>query len=136
MPAPTVLTAVKARVAANWTHAPVFDLNDEEEAPADGSPYLVILYPVSDSEQMSIGSPGNNLHRESGVIRFLLYSGRGEGIDTAVQWAWELANLFRQQVFSGVRTLSPASPTIDDRNDVGNYYVFPVTVPYQFDFFG
>lgn len=136
MPAPDVVTAVKARVAANWTHAPVFDLNEEEEAPGDGSAYLLILYPISDSEQMSIGDPGNNLHRESGVIRFLLYYGRGQGIETAMQWAWDLASLFRQKIFDGVRTLSPASPTIDDRNDVGNYYVFPVTVPYQYDFFG
>jgi hypothetical protein len=140
MPAPAVHTAVKNRLETLWvpSHESILiDVNEQEDQPSDASAFVLITYPiVNPGSQMSIGSPGSNLFRETGVIAFDIHRPRGEGADTGRQWAWDLAAVFRAKEFDSMRTWDPSSPTEDDRSDIGAYWVFRVTVPYWFDFFG
>ncbi|WP_244472262.1 phage tail terminator-like protein [Methylobacterium sp. Leaf108] len=132
-----MITAVAARLANNWTRCPVRGPNEADgRTPAAGTAFLVHQYPISISNQISIGSPGANVYREEGAIRLVLNVGRSKGAATASLWADELAALFRGRVFDGVRTYAPSSPAIDDRNDEGPYFTLSVTVPYEHDTLG
>jgi hypothetical protein len=53
-----------------------------------------------------------------------------------MQWADELADLFRDRNVSGVKFRQPTSPFIDDSNDEGNYYSLSIVVDYTFDYRG
>lgn len=136
MASKAVVDAVEARLAANWSACPVYGLNSEAETPADGSPFLVVQYPVARSEQMSVGSPGANLWREEGAIRIVIHAQRGEGAADGLTWADELAALFRGKIFDGVTAWAPSPPVIDANNESGNYFALAIAIPYQFDLIG
>ena len=126
-----VVEAVRDRLGAEWSHCPVIEMNRQGEAPEDGSAFLMVQYPVTTQRRLSVGTP---YYREEGGIRFVLNMQRGEGVDTALQWAGELADLFRYVTFDEVHGREASSPNLDDSNDMGNYFVVTVVVEYYFDF--
>lgn len=136
MASAAVVTAVEARLAANFTRCPVVSLNLLGTAPDDGSPFLTVQYPVANGQQQSIGSPGANVWREDGAFRLILNIRRAQGVTEGMQWADELAALFRGKQFGGMSTWAPTSPVLDDSNDNGNYWVLSFVVPYYADILG
>ncbi len=136
MPGKAVVDAVEARLAAGWNACPVFGLNQQAEPPADGSPFLRVDYPLANSEQISIGAPGENVFREEGVFRVVIHQERGAGSATALIWSDQIAALFRGKTFDGVVTFAPEPSPLDDDNENGLYYTVAVAVPYQFDLLG
>lgn len=139
MPLAGVVAAVEARLADFWTHCPVYGFGvDTSDTPSDASAFLEVQYPISSSNQITIGAPGNNMFREAGAFRLVLSVPRDvNGRATALTWADELAALFRGRHFgaagslAGITTFSPSSPAIDDDTDHGNYLVLAIAVPYQ-----
>lgn len=137
-----VIDAVSARLGSPWVSADSTSLqvlgpNDLSQVPTDGTPFLTIQYPLSiPADQKSIGSPGNNLWRESGAIRFVISSTANQGVQQANNWCGEIATLFRGKQFDGVNTWGPSSPLMDNSNSNGNYFLLTFAVPYYFDFFG
>lgn len=134
------IDAIVSRLKDGWTHGsecPINDdLNDGSDAPADGSAFVSMDYPVSNAAQKSIGAPGENVFREEGVARVLIHVPAGSGIATPLQWADEVVALFRAKTFDGVQTFAPNVATMDASNDVGSYFVVAVAIPYQFDTLG
>lgn len=129
---PDLVTAVEARLEAEWTLCPIISINDAEATlPENGLPWVALQYPVADTRRAAVNQ---RVYLEEGVIRFVLHMERGEGIARPLQWANQLAGLFRDRQFDGVRTKVPASPFVDDTNDTGNYFVVSVVVPYTFEF--
>lgn len=133
MASSVVVAAVKARVLANWTRAPLIDFNVQGYTPPDGSAFLVVQYPIANNEQITIGTPGSQLWRETGMIRFVLSLRRTVGLTEGLGWMDELISVFRGQKFSSVNTWAPSSPHLDDSNDLGNYWILASVVPYYFD---
>lgn len=133
MPAAAVQSAIAARLAGSWTTTPIRDLNVMGEAPDDGSPFVEVQYPVANENQITVGSPGANVFRESGAFRIILFVRRGVGVQEGLGWMDTLRALFRGQNFSGVTTYAPSPPALDDRNDDGNYWILSTSVPYYFD---
>jgi hypothetical protein len=131
-----VVAAIKARVEANWTTLPLFGPNQRMGRPADASSFVDMEFPVSNSEQITVGAPGANVHREEGVFRLLIAAKRNTGVDQVLTWADELSALFRAKTFAGMQTFSPSPPTLDESNDNGAYFVVAIAVPYEFDIFG
>lgn len=132
-----VQAAVDARVTTYWTATPVTARNDRAaDTPLDASAFLSVQFPLSDAGQVSVGSPGAQLFRESGAIRFVLTIPRGDG-DT--YWRTQLEALlahFRATKFAGVQTFAPTNPTDDDRGGEGNFYLLTAVVPYTADTLG
>lgn len=128
-----VVDAVAARLAASFSSCPVIEQNSTADGPADGGPFVLVQYPVAQSEQRSIGAPGANVWREMGAIRFVIHTPRGSGLAPALTIAGELAALFRGARFDGVRTYAPTSPTTDDENDQASMFLASLSVPYDFD---
>lgn len=131
-----VVGAVRDRIAANWTDAPLYDENSEGSTPEDGSPFIQLQFPFSDNNRISFGNPGNNTYREEGAFRILIHVPRGSGGDEGREWAGELAALFLGKHFDGVETFAPDSASSDDANENGQYFTYAVVVPYRFDYLG
>lgn len=136
MASATVVTAVEARLASVWAHGdcPVVTDPLAVDAPADASSFLKVQYPVAIEESMSVGSPGANVQRESGTIRFVIHARRtAAGIVTGRSYMDELRGLFRWKDFGGIRTQSASPPVEDNDSDAGNYFVLAAIVGYEYD---
>lgn len=122
--------AVEARLRANWTASAIFAENDEASAPGDGSSFVTLQFPFSETRRWSMGT---RLHREEGRFRVVISIPTGTGKATVRDWGDQLAALFRDAKFGGVQCKSPGSPaTIDDGE--GGYHVAAFTVPFTFNF--
>lgn len=136
MASEAVVNAVEGRLVANWTRCPINGLVHKSERTDESASFLQVQYPVANEDQISVGAPGANIWREEGAFRLVLLMNRDEERSTMLQWADELRALFRGKHFDGVETFAPSPPTIDDRNDEGNFFVLSIAVPYQFDRIG
>jgi hypothetical protein len=126
-----VMSAVRTRMGAEWTHTPVKFPNGEGQAPEDGSSYVLVQYPASTTTTPDIAT---HQAREVGGIRFVIHTPAGSGTNEANFYASELRRIFRYETFEGVKTEEPSSPFYDDSNDVGPYSLATVVVPYSFDY--
>ena len=131
-----VVDAVEARLSASFSKCPVYGVNKQGETPDNGGPFVQVSYPVANGEQLTVGVPGANSYRETGAFRLEVNARRGKGVADGLAWADELAALFRGREFGGVQTFAPSSPSIDDRNDAGNYFKLSIAIPYQADILG
>jgi len=132
----SVVNAVAARVAANFTHCPIIGENSNQDVPADGSAFLQLQFPFSTTEWVEVEGPDGSIFREEGAFRFVLAVPRYDAAATATgrQWLEELAQLFTGVAFDGVQTFAPDSPVADDNNDDASYYRLSMAVAYQFHF--
>lgn len=130
-----VVDAVSARLAANWTQTAIIDDDSSGQGTGDGSPYVTIEYPVSREEQITVGSPGNNVFRESGAFRLVLVSQIGTGLSQPLAWIDQLRAIFRGKQFNGVTTYAPSPAAVDNSNYVGGKFVVSSSVPYYADLF-
>lgn len=130
-----VVDAVAARLSANWTATAIVLDDTADQGPGDGSPYITVQYPTSQENQITIGAPGSNVFRETGVLRIVLSSSTGTGIDQPLIWIDQLRAIFRGKQFSGVTTFAPSPGVENNSNYVAGRFVMSFAVPYQFDLF-
>lgn len=121
-----------ARLDSLWTISPVIGLNDVMEPPAGVDAFLVVQYPVVNSDKPSLG----RRYFEDGAARLVLNVKAGLDLATGLGWADTLAALFRTQKFDGVETFAPSAPVINDSNDDGNWFELSLIVPYRYQFNG
>lgn len=130
-----VVDAVAALLVANWTATAIVDDDTTGQGTGDGSPYVTVEYPVSVENQITIGSPGNNVFRESGAFRIVLISQTGTGISQPLAWIDQLRAIFRGKQFGGVTTYAPSPGVVDNSNYVAGKFVISCSVPYYCDLF-
>lgn len=135
MAAQVVKDAFAGRLVQGVTDLPMPATNTSE-APKDGSAYMVLQFPVTNSEPITVGAPGENIYRDTGVARVVINVPSGSGLAQAGAWADQICNLFRGATFEGVRCYAPSAGPEDDRNDNGVYYQQSVVIPYEFDHYG
>lgn len=129
-----VMQDVEARLAANWAYTPIVTPNTGGGAPADNTAFLVLTYPVSTEEPISIGAPGANFHREEGAFHICLQIPIGTSINTPIAWGDRISALmavFRYVKFGVVETIGFEGPNIDDESDQGGYFELSFAVGYQ-----
>jgi hypothetical protein len=135
MASAAVVTAVEARLVANWTDTPIISPNITGDTPADGSPFLTLQFPVATEVHVGMADVGNRTFREEGTIRFVLTIARVLGQGVILKYCGDLAALFRAVQFDGVSTFAASPPVLTNENDQGNYWVMSVSVPYYFYIF-
>jgi hypothetical protein len=131
---PDAVAAIEERLEANWTATPVVGVNTVGTPPSDGSAYVMVDYPFSNTRRMSTG---DRIYREEGGFRLVLHAERGIGLAGGLAQSEQLAAIFRDQKFgTGLRvnTLEPDSPIVDDRNDEGVYYLVVTVCRFTFDY--
>lgn len=130
-----VVTAVMTVVEDpdTWDHAniPIKKINDNEELPMEGGPFVMFQFPVSRTTRISLGE---RHYEEIGTLRIVLSVPRGRGLDVVSTQGDQLASLFRDVEYGGVRFRVPESPIMDDTNDEGSYFVAIIIVPYSYQF--
>lgn len=129
------IAAVEARIATYWAGTYV-GFNTTGETPSDGSAFLTIQFPLANAEQISIGTPGAQLFREEGGIRFVYATPRGQGVSYYQGLLETLLGHFRATKFSGVQTFAPSTPVLDNAADNGKYWLLTAAVPYTADTLG
>jgi len=131
-----VVDAVKERLADAALGVAIYGPNERYRPPTDGAVFIRHDYPVTNSEQLTIGAPGHNVWRDEGVFRLIVHAERGAGVDAGLALADQLADLFRGKEFGGVQTFAPSPAATDDDSENGNYFILAIAVPYQFDLIG
>ena len=136
-----VMDAVETRLDLGFSDidaCPRHEQNIGGATPGDSTPFLVIEYPVSRSQQMSVGAPGQNVWREEGAFRVVVAVPAGTGTRQAMVWLDEIAALYRGLTFDGVTCWGPSSPTPcdEDDNEDGAYFKMSIAVPYWADIVG
>lgn len=134
------IEAVEARLKAAWAATlwaatPVVGVLNPEARPADGGAHLLVQYPITNAEQISLGAPGANVWRDVGVFSVLVHQPKAK-FRLAIEQADAVAAIFRGQWFDGVQCWAPSGAEIDDRNDKALFFVMSVAVPYQADLVG
>jgi len=114
---------------------PVLNLNDSaDKRPTNGAPFIVLEYPVSNEQWLTVGAPGANIFKEIGGFRIILSEKRTVGMARAYGWIDELRTLFRGITFlSGALQCFESPPSvINNDSDLGNYFEFSFVVPYRY----
>lgn len=122
-----VRDAVAARLAANFTLAPILIVNQDMLAPVDESPWVRLEFPVSTNELASVKGDC----RETGSFRVVVATEVLSGIDKSLTWCEAISSIFRRQYFSGVFCYAP---TIREGRDEGAYFIASVIVPYRYEY--
>lgn len=121
---------------ADWSTVAVRPANDGFDPPDDLAPFIVLQFPASSEEPVSLGAPGTNVHRERGGARFVLMIPVGQG---ETDWRPRVEALrahFRSTAFGGVVTYGASPPAIGDASDHGSYWAMAWVVSYRFDLHG
>ncbi|MCP1200056.1 phage tail terminator-like protein [Notoacmeibacter sp. MSK16QG-6] len=126
--------AFETRLAGGWSHGAIIPENADSMTPSDGAAFLYVHFPVARSEQLTFGTPGQNVFREEGACRMVIHVAQNSGLDAARQWASELIDLFAGAAFDGVVCRAIDGPATDNSNENGVYYQLAVAVAYEFDF--
>jgi hypothetical protein len=126
---PSVVEATEDRMQAMWTHTEWRGVNNNAAPPADGSPYVLVQFPASRNSTMSVDT---RQEAEEGGIRFVVHVPAGMGKSEANTLVRHLRTIFRRAKFGGVETGPMSSPTYDDANDVGPFFLASVVFPYVF----
>ena len=127
----TVEEAVESRLRTLWTTCPIYTENLEAETPSDGSPFLLLQFPVSQVARWPINQ---RRYREEGGFRIVINLPTGTGMDTMREWGEQLRLMFLDVSFSGVNCRVPTDPFTDDRSAEGNYFMGALVVPFDFSF--
>jgi hypothetical protein len=121
--------AVEARLRAG-TALPVFVENVIAEAPADGSAFLILQFPVASVERWPVNQ---RVYRETGAFRIVAHVPTGTGTDQIRDLGEQLAAIFCDQTFDGVNCRVPGPPFIDDSVE-GPLIWASIVFPYDFTF--
>lgn len=131
MASKAVIDAVAARMGVTWNGIVVIGPNETDRPPRDGAPFIMLQFPVSNTERLPVT---RRLYREEGGFRVVLHTARGVGLADHLTQLDALAELFRDRRFDGLETRVPSAPYIDDED--GNYVIGAIAVPYVHQFEG
>lgn len=95
------LEAARERFSDNWTTTAILYQNEDIQRPKDGEgrplPFVYLEIIGGNDEQMSIGSPGENTFRRTGLIFAHVFVPVGSGDLRSAGWCHQIGNIFRGQ---------------------------------------
>lgn len=134
MPSAAVEEVFRTRLEANWDTADgvILGSNGVTKAPADGSPFVIIQYPVAQNTRPMLTTK----RFEEGAARIIYNAEVGSGLEDPLALADAIAAAFRgdRLIVSHVEIFEPSPPMINDDNEDGNYCEFAVIIPYRYQF--
>lgn len=115
-----------AETQVEWPNAPVLQ-------PPDTDPWVRFLIHDMEASQVSMGDPGNNVHRHEGAVVIMIFTPAGAGDQRALELADRAAAIFRgwQAPGTGLRFLRP--PFVRRVGQEQKWYHINVFVPFERD---
>ncbi len=135
------VAAIRAYIAANWTHCAIAEPNGSANQPADLTPFLTVRFPMAKETQMSTGDAGNNVFLLEGGFVVTLSIPLGTPLDdAAAPWRTRLDTLrgllrLRTDI-SGVITYETDGVLEDEGEEGGAYYEMSFAVEYSSEIHG
>lgn len=138
------LAAIEARLAASWTTTRILYPNADPDQPwppvRDNGSLAPWVYAEIDCDDVVayVGTPGNRVHIDEGVIRLTVFVPKGEGRDDARSYAVSLGEIFRDQQFYAdeagvcVRSLTPRIDGGIAQSDDGSWFTMTVSIDFEF----
>jgi hypothetical protein len=141
------VTAIKERMATNWTTTPVQYQNDlppqQPWPPVDattgiGVPWVYFEVIGNGSELRGVGTPGDQVWTYRGLIAAHVFVPVGTGTDLAQQYAVAIGEIFRAKGFYSdgqgriVRTWSPSVEGGASDADQGNWFNVVCRIPFEY----
>jgi hypothetical protein len=137
MPSAVVESAFRMRLEANWNIADgvILGSNEVFQAPSDGSPFVIIQYPVAQNIRPYLKTK----RFEEGAARIIYNAKKNAGLPGPLAKADAIATAFRGDRLkigssSNVEVFEPSPTIINDDNEEGNYFELAVIVPYRYQF--
>jgi hypothetical protein len=124
---------VETYLRDHWTSAPIFPENTEGDTPSDGSPFVVLQFPMLNTERVTLSDP---CYSETGTVHISINVARGDGTATIRQFGAEIAALLRDKKFGQLTYGVPSEPFTDDTSEEGVYFKGSMYVPFSYYFRG
>jgi len=121
--------AIELHVVNNFTSAELIFENMRSPAPELFDEWVRCSVQFGDSFRSALGTPGQ--YRHPGVVFLQVFIKEGIGINRGVVLADELANLFRDQVVSGINFWVPRVIKVPTANE--GWFQVQVMIPFYFD---
>lgn len=140
MASSTVVASLTARAKAAWASIhPAGDCIEPNTLAADPDPMqvsLIITFPVATEEQKSIGAPGANVWRETGVMRLVVQVPAGQALDPWLGYLDTLRATFRGTEQDGVTCFEASPAAIDAGADGETSFFLSTAIAYRHDIIG
>lgn len=132
-----VVQKVRERLTANWATTPIVSdtwlVDDDEKPPADASYWVALDFPGAVEEKITVGSPGSDIFRESGVFQVHVFGPAGGGDVLLRTYAETIRGIFRAQTFESIRCYGADPPLIGLGHEDGRWLRATVAVEYEHD---
>lgn len=130
MASKTTEDTIEAFLRTQWPHSaecPIQTENLGGETPENGGGFLVLEFPVAQTERLSTGS---RKYREWGGFRIQINVERGSGADLMRTYGDEIAAMFRDVQIGPVHCTNVTTPGYDIDNDQGTVMSKSVVVEF------
>lgn len=125
--------AIRSRFSSEWgSTTPIQWPNTSFEVP-DGAAWVRLVIADTDADQVSMGDPGNNLHRHPGLVTVMIFTPVGEGDGESVALSDSAAAVFRGWEHSSSGVLFQRPPFRRVISADGPTYHANVICPFHWD---
>lgn len=120
-------------VYAGGTNHPVAYPNAEFKTQPVDDVWLRFVMQDAGANQISMGDPGNNFHRHTGLLTFMIFTPLNQGDAEALQVADEVAAIFRGWQDPTTRVFFRQPPFVRRIGADGKWYQVNLLCPFERD---
>jgi hypothetical protein len=128
---------MRDRLDSNFTTIPITHGNDDFDPAANGqNGWVFTKIGLLAEGSVSIGAPGEVLHRDVGEFHVWVYVPRGAQVGTAESYAEQIRDLFKSDAIPGIviRSRSIRDGMADGTVGAdGRWWGIPIVIQFQYD---
>ncbi|MDH3579975.1 MAG: DUF4128 domain-containing protein [Hyphomicrobiales bacterium] len=128
----TEYDAIEARFDTQWAGATPVGYSGQEFTPTAAGNSVRLTVMSGGADQMSAGDPGNNVVRHVGLIVIEIFVPGGDGEVAVRPLADNAMDIFRNQIFGGVRC---RVPYVSAHREEPPFLIWNVICPFERDEF-
>jgi hypothetical protein len=141
MSSKSVRDAVWSHLRSHWAETPVLEvINRTPALPEPPAPWVTATFAGGQETQESIGQPGQNVYRETGLIYLHVVVPAYSGDALALGLAETLRTLFRGKTLGPVQIWNADPPSTEDADNLsgldGTWFAASIALDYAADLLG
>jgi hypothetical protein len=127
-----VAVSIETQLRANWGTTALVPQNTAYK-PVPGTPFVYFETLSGRAFFASIGSPGNNWHRNVGILQMHVFVPKNTGDGTALTYARQLGTVFKGKNIDNIHFGAASIGAGETADDKGNFWRRTVSVDFSFD---